>query len=57
VDIGDRMFVWCRGGPAVGRTVAYPPPIELVADGGIYVLDDAGEPEAWHYEFVPGVDH
>ncbi len=46
------MLVWCSGGPAIGRTVCFPPPPELDADGGIYVLVDDGPPEGWHYEFV-----
>ena len=47
------MLLWCTGGPAVGRAVRFPAPLELAADGGIYVLVDDGPPEGWRYEFVP----
>jgi hypothetical protein len=47
------MFVWCAGGPAVGRAVQFPPPLEIPVDGGIYVLVDDGRFEHWRYEFVP----
>jgi hypothetical protein len=50
---GERIFVWCAGGPAVGRAVQFPPPLEIAVDGGIYVLVDDGPPEHWRYEFVP----
>lgn len=46
------MLVWCDGGPAIGRAVSFPPPLELEADGGIYVLIDDGPIETWRYEFV-----
>jgi hypothetical protein len=49
---GDRMFLWCVGGPAVGRAVVFPPPLEIDVDGGMYVLIDDGSPETWRYEFV-----
>jgi hypothetical protein len=29
----------------------FPPPLELAAGGGIYVLDD-GPIETWRYEFI-----
>lgn len=47
------MFVWCEGGPSTARTVRYPPPTELDADGGLYVLIDDGDLATWRYEFVP----
>lgn len=46
------MFLWCDGGPAIGRAVSYPPPAEIDLDDGIYVLVDDGPVEHWHYEFV-----
>lgn len=53
MEEGERMFVWCHGGPAVGRAVAYPPPAEIQLDDGIYVLVDDGPPETWRYDYVP----
>ena len=56
VDTGERLFVWCDGGPAAlsGSPVpASAPQIEV--DGGIYVLVDDGPPEHWRYEFVRGL--
>jgi hypothetical protein len=47
------MFVWCDGGPAVGRAVLFPPPHEIEVDGGTYVLVDDGPPEHWLSEFAP----
>ena len=52
MDQGDRMLIWCKGGPSVGRAVVYPPPLELEVAGGVYVLVDDGSPEQWHFEFV-----
>ena len=52
VEAGERMLLWCDGGPAIGRAAHYPPPLEVAVDGGIYVLVDDGPPEHWHYEFV-----
>ena len=52
VERGDRMLVWCEGGPSIGRAVRFPPPLDLEADGGIYVLVDDGPPESWRYEFI-----
>ena len=53
VESGDRMLIWCEGGPSIGRAVLYPPPLELEADDGMYVLVDDGPPEQWQYVFVP----
>lgn len=53
VDEGDRMLIWCNGGPAICRAVSFPPPLEISIDEGIYVLvDDANASEQWSYEFV-----
>jgi hypothetical protein len=53
VESGERMLIWCDGGPAIARAVRYPPPLELMVDGGVYVLVDVGAPDRWSYEFVP----
>jgi len=52
VETGERMFVWCEGGPSMARATAYPPPYEIVVDGGMYVLVDDGAIEGYHYEFI-----
>jgi hypothetical protein len=52
MEPGERMLLWCDGGPSIGRAVAYPPPLEIEVDGGTYVLVDAGAIEHWHYAFV-----
>ena len=52
VDQGERMLLWCEGGPSIGRATVYPPPLEIDVDGGTYVLVDDGLIEQWHYEFV-----
>ncbi len=46
------MLIPCEGGPAIARVVRYPPPVELMVEGGVYVLVDAGSPEHWSYEFI-----
>jgi hypothetical protein len=51
---GDRMLIGCRGGgPSFTRLVHYPPPLEIPAQGGIYVLVDKGPTSEWHYDWVP----
>ena len=52
VETGERMLLWCSGRCGHGRGRRFPPPIELAADGGIYVLVDDGPAEDWRYEFV-----
>jgi hypothetical protein len=52
VDVGERMLLWCEGGPSIGRTTTYPPPLEIAVDGALYVLVDDGPLETWHYVFV-----
>lgn len=47
------MFLWCEGGPSIGRAVLCPPPVELDADGGRYVLVDDGVAPIWRYELAP----
>lgn len=51
---GERMLLWCRGGPSLGRATNYPPPVEIEVEGGVYVLIDDGPPEEWHYAYVSG---
>ncbi|MGH9271805.1 MAG: hypothetical protein ACRDZ2_11080 [Ilumatobacteraceae bacterium] len=53
MEVGERMFLWCVGGPAVGRAERFPPPPEIDVEGGTYVLVDDGPPPQWRYEFVP----
>lgn len=52
VHDGERMLIPCDGGPSISRLVRYPPPVEIEAPGGVYVLIDDGRPELWRYEFV-----
>lgn len=56
VDVGERMLIWCEGGPSIGRAVHFPPPLEIAVEGGMYVLVDEGSPEHWHYAFVSDAD-
>ena len=53
VDDGERMLLWCEGGPSISRLELYPPPLEVPVAGGIYVLVDDGPPQDWHYHFEP----
>jgi hypothetical protein len=55
VESGERILIQCDGGPAIARAVRYPPPLELIVDGGVYVLVDLGPPEQWSYECIPQV--
>ena len=48
------MLIGCVGGPSQSRLVTWPPPLEIVERGGMYVLDDTGEPDEWRYLFVSG---
>lgn len=50
------MLIPCDGGPSISRLVRYPPPLEIEADGGTYVLVDDGPSERWRYDFVPTGD-
>ena len=50
---GDRFFVQCEGGPCLSRLERFPPHLEIAEQGGMYVLIDEGDPEDWHYLFVP----
>ena len=49
---GQRMLLWCDGGPSISRLVHFPPPLEIEERGGMYVLVDDGPPEGWHDDFV-----
>lgn len=51
---GDRMLIWCEGGPSRARLVTFPPPLEIEERGGTYVLVDDGAPQEWRYQFVVG---
>ena len=50
---GDRLFLPCQGGPCTSRLEVYPPRLEIEEPDGVYVLDDDGPRERWHYVFVP----
>ena len=50
---GERMLIPCDGGPSRSRLERFPPPVEVVERGGLYVLVDDGPPETWRYLFVP----
>ncbi len=52
VEVGDRMLLWCEGGPSQGRATTFPPPVEVDVAGGVYVLVDDGPIEQWHYTFI-----
>ncbi|MCU1368245.1 MAG: hypothetical protein JWL72_250 [Ilumatobacteraceae bacterium] len=52
VEPGERMLLWCEGGPSIGRAATYPPPFEIDVEGGSYVLVDDGPVEQWHYQFI-----
>ena len=55
METGERMLLWCDGGPAMVRAVHFPPPLEIPVDGGgMYVLIDDGPVEQWRYEFTSG---
>ncbi|NQY56447.1 MAG: hypothetical protein HRT86_08190 [Ilumatobacteraceae bacterium] len=54
MEVGERMLVPVVGGTAIARLVAYPPPLEMEADSGCYVLADDDPSERWHCLFVPG---
>lgn len=56
MDVGERMLIWCDGGPSIGRAVHFPPPLGIEVAGGMYVLVDDGPPEQWHYAFVTQLD-
>jgi len=50
---GERIFVPCKGGPSTSRLVEHPPPVEIEERSGLYVLDDTGPREEWHYVYLP----
>jgi len=54
MEVGDRMLIWCDGGPSMCRAVVYPPPLEIDIDDGMYVLVDDGDKDRWRYKFVSG---
>ena len=56
VETGERMLLWCEGGPSLGRAVHFPPPLEIGVEGGMYVLVDDGPPEQWRYQFMSETD-
>lgn len=52
MEPGDRMLLWCDGGPSIGRATTFPPPVEIEVPGGRYVLVDDGPVDEWHYAFA-----
>ncbi len=52
MESGERMLLWCDGGPSRSRLERFPPPFEVAVEGGVYVLVDDGPVEHWHYQFV-----
>jgi hypothetical protein len=52
VDVGERMLLWCEGGPSIGHATTYPPPLEIAVEAGTYVLVDDGPIDEWHYLFI-----
>jgi hypothetical protein len=54
VVVGERMLLWCEGGPSIARATTYPPPLEIAVDGGLYVLVDDGPADEWRYQFIEG---
>lgn len=52
MESGERMLLWCKGGPSIGRATTFSPPLEIEVVGGTYALVDDGPVEEWHYAFV-----
>ena len=50
---GQRMLIFCDGGPSYSRLDTYPPLLEVSVGEGTYVLDDDGPAIEWRYRFVP----
>lgn len=51
---GERMLIGCDGGPSQSRLIHWPPPLEIVDRGGVYVLvDDTPDVTQWSYHWVP----
>jgi hypothetical protein len=53
LDVGDRLFIACEGGPCTSRLETFPPRLEIEERDGAYVLDDVGPRPGWRYLFVP----
>lgn len=53
LDVGDRLFIACGGGPASTRLERFPPRLEIEERTGLYVLVDDGPRDDWRYIFVP----
>ena len=53
LEVGDRLFIECRGGPSVSRLEMFPPRLEIAERDGLYVLEDEGPRDQWRYVFVP----
>ena len=46
------MLIPCEGGPVMARLEVFPPRLEIVVDGGTYVLEDDGPRPTWRYRFI-----
>jgi hypothetical protein len=53
LDVGDRIFIPCEGGPSASRLETFPPRLEVDERDGLYVLVDDGPRDQWRYLFVP----
>ena len=53
LDVGDRLFIPCEGGPSASRLETFPPRLEIEEPDGTYVLVDVGPRQAWRYVFIP----
>ena len=49
---GEEMMVWCEGGRSMIKREVFPPRLEIPDDGGMYVLNDQGDPADWRYVFI-----
>ena len=53
IDVGERLFIRCEGGPCRSRLEDFPPLLEIAETDGLYVLEDDGPPHDWCYVFIP----
>jgi hypothetical protein len=47
VEPGEEMMIWRVGGRSMLKRQTFPPPLEVAEGGGVYVLEDDGEPSDW----------
>jgi hypothetical protein len=53
LQLRDRLFIRCEGGPSTGRLERFPPHLEVRERDGTYVLVDDRPREEWYYLFIP----